>query len=264
MTYLRKNNYKKNQKVKKILLGIVATFFLMVGFFFNNFTSNLIHFTLVPVKKTADFIFYPVKNMPIYFSSKTKLAQKNLELEDENKSLKIENLKINLLKEENEDLREALNLKNSRESFIAEVILTPPFSPYDTFVITSAEDFAVGDLVFYKDLLIGEIIKRQADNSIVRLYSSPGQKIPVKINKETVAEAEGQGNFGFKIQVPKDLKISPEDFVYSMTETEAILGLVEDIEFTESNSFQIIRFHYLFNLNKINFVEIRAPKYLNQ
>ena len=61
-----------------------------------------------------------------------------------------------------------------------------------------------------------------------------------------MAEAEGQGNFGFKIQVPKDLKISPEDFVYSMTETEAILGLVEDIEFTESNSFQIIRFHTIF------------------
>lgn len=264
MTYLRKNNYKKNQKVKKILLGIVIIFFLIVGTVFNDFASNLIHFTLVPVKKTANFIFYPVKNVPTYFSSRTKLTQKNLELEDENKFLKIENLKINLLKEENENLRESLNLQNSRESFVAEVILTPPFSPYDTFVITSAENFSAGDLVFYKGLLIGEIIKRQANNSIVQLYSSPGQKIPVKINKDIIAEAEGQGNFGFKIQVPKDLEISPEDLIYSMTETESILGLVEDIEFAESNSFQIIRFHYLFDLNKINFVEVRAAKYLNQ
>lgn len=264
MTYLQKNNKKKGRNNKKIIAGLIIFLIFIFAFVFNDFSSNLVHRGLLPLKKTTDYVFSPFKNITTYFSSKNQLAKDNFLLSEENKSLKIDFLKVESLENENQNLRSLLNIIDNRATTIGEVILTPPFSPYDTLVIFSEKEISIGDFVFYKNILIGEVVESHSNNYVIRLYSSPDQKIPIKINNEITAEAEGQGGLGFKIQIPKDIEIKKGDLIYSMTETNSVIGIVEDIEFMDSNSFQVIRFQYPFNLNKMSFVEVKTPKYSDQ
>lgn len=259
MTYLQKNNSKRGRHHKHFNLLVILVAIFLLGFIFDNFTSNLIHNNLRPIKNVTDFVFSPIYNLSAYFNSKVTLENRNTELEDENKMLRIEAMRTESLEEENNRLRNMLGLHDfdSEERLVAEVILTPPFSPYDNLVIYSEESLNAKQPVFVGSVLIGEIEEKKGDNNyVIRLYSSPNYTVPVRINEEILAEAFGQGNLTFKVEIPRDYEIEPGHLIYSATNPDLVIGEVRDIEFSETNPFQIVRFKYPFNFSNLRFVQV--------
>lgn len=257
MTYLLKNNSKKKKGRFFIILALLIFLFALV---LKNPTSSLVHSFVSPIKKTSDFIFSPFENATAYFKSKKSLQSENEKLRDENKKLEIEILSDAALRKENENLRDQLDLKKENQDLkFAEVLLAPPFSPFDTFVLQNNGQIQIGDFVKFKGILLGEVSEKRGENFIATLYSTPGQKIPVRIGTDVIAEAEGQGGVSFRIEIPKDIPITEEDLVYSSSFKNEIIGMVETIETSETSSFKTVRFQYPFNFTDFDFVQI-IPK----
>lgn len=258
MTYLQRSSEKNTRRKRNLLFVGIAILILLFGVIFRNFSANVMHTVLYPVTKTANFIFSPIKNLGYYFYSKPKLVAQNTELENEKKFLQIELLATQSVKKENAELRSILEMRErNQKEVVAEIILTPPFSPYDTFVIRTDEQVAVGQSVFIRNTLVGKITEIHKKSAVVTLYSTAGHKIPVRINDTVVAEAEGQGGLAFNISIPKDLAVSEGDLIYSMEHGNSIIGIVDNIEVIEKNSFKVVHFQYPFNFSETNFVQIR-------
>lgn len=247
--------YRQKNKKTGYRKYLILTIFFIALFFFGNFFKSIVQRVSSPVLNINSGIFLGFENLSSYFKSKNDLQKSNIELTNQNQDLKIQLLTIDSVKKENEDLKAQLNfIIPSIKMFATQIITRPPFSPYDTFVINSNGQIQVGQKVFYKKLLIGQVIEAYSKTAIIKLYSSSGQKIPVKL-LNTDFEAEGQGNLSFKIKIPKSLITEKNTPVYS-SETNSILGLVQDINTSDASAFQDIYFKYPININDLNYVEV--------
>jgi len=252
MIYHRRNKKKINRKIITIVVV------LLVLFFFGSNIKNIVQWSSVPVINIKNGIVYPFKTSIEYFKFKNVLINENEELKNKNKRLEIENLTVESLKGENKSLKEIIGYVEEVDDFnIVKVLNYPPFSPYDTFLIqTDKEKTFVADKVYYSGVIIGEIEEVYKNTSVVRLYSSPDKKIAVKINEQQT-EAVGIGGGGFIISLPKDLDINNEDVVFV---GDFPIGKVDGIESDIAGAFQNIYFRYPFNINQIDFVEIKKTE----
>jgi cell shape-determining protein MreC len=269
MTRIQRSSEKKKQRKKNLTILIVVLFVLLTGIFARNYSAKIVHTVMYPVNKTFEIITTPVRNIPTYFSSKTILEKQNQELENENRMLKIELLSIDSIKKQNQELKQILNIRDglAEDRMVGEVILTPPFSPFDTLVARIPKNFeqedgevtqkvSVDDSVFIKNISVGKVSEVYDKSVVVKLFSTFGESTPVKIGQDINAEAEGQGSLTFKIELPKDLEISEGEPIYSMAYPETIIGFVEDTQTTETSSFQTIYFKYPFTFSDFSFIEI--------
>lgn len=266
MKYLDRTSVKNKNKKRTALVVLIFIIILMVGFFFRNQVATIGHYALAPVNGTFKYVSKPFKNFSSYFSSKIKLEQDNYNLSDANKNLEIEILSMKAVKDENKELRDILAIEELKQEdrMFAQVILTPPFSPFDTFVaklfdipyMNNDVDNLIGKHVLIKNSVVGEISEVHNNNIIVKLYSNYGNKIPVKINNEILAEAEGQGGLAFKITLPKNVEVNKGTPVFSVEQPGSVLGSIKNIEVTEAGSFQSLYFQYLFTYSDFTIVEI--------
>ena len=249
MIYLQKN---KKREYKKYILIFV---FLVIIFIFGNFFRNLIQGVSSPILNVRGGIFVGLENMTTYFKSKNELQKINKQLMQENQDLKIELLTLESVQKENETLKNQLNfVAQDKKTVLSQIITKPPFSPFDTFIIKSNDQIKVNQQVFYKKLLVGRIIETYSNTAIVKLYSSPDEKIPVQLLGNEF-EAEGQGNLSFKIKSPKSIVIEKDTPIFS-SETNSILGIVQQIYSDEAAAFQDIYFKYPININDLDYVEV--------
>ncbi len=259
MTYLQRSSEKNSRRKRNLIFLGIIVFILLFGVMFRNFSANIIHTILYPATKSINFVLSPIKNLGYYFYSKPKLVAQNTELENEKKFLQIELLATQAIQKENTELRNLLDIRiRNQQEVVAEILLTPPFSPYDTFVIRADDgQVTTGQSVFIRNTLVGKVTEIYQKNAIVTLYSTAGYKIPIKINSSIVAEAEGQGGLAFIINVPRDVEVAVGDLIYSMEHSESVVGIVDSIEVIETSSFKKIHFQYPFNFSETNFVQIR-------
>lgn len=260
MTYLQRSSEKNSRRRKNIKFISIFVAIVLFGFLLRTFSGNVVHTILYPVTKSAQFVFSPFKNFGTYLHSKTKLVEENKNLVNDKKFLQIELLSVENLRAENEELRKTLELTKETNEITAEIVLTPPFSPFDTFVVhtDNIDAVQIGGRVMTNGILVGEVTEKHARNAIVKLFSTSGTKMPVKINDEIIAEAIGQGGLSFLIQLPKDIAIEKGFLVYAEGADKAVLGTVENIDTPENSSFQTIYFKFPFSFADLNFVQIKG------
>jgi rod shape-determining protein MreC len=254
--YLQKN--KKQVSKKRFNQIIFVVILITILFFLGSFVRGTVHFLNIPIVATEKIIIKPITTFFNYLSSKNNLVEKNNILEEENKKLKIELLTINSLRDENKDLKEILNYDEKFSDYtLAKVLNKPPVSPFDTLVISLNKDKSVlNQKVYFFDLPVGYISEIYNNSSIVKLYSSSGEKIFVNIgNSVENIEAKGVGDGTFKIEIPKDIDIKTGEIVTLVTGDT--VGLVQGIEMESSNTFQNVYFKYPFALRDMNWVLVR-------
>jgi rod shape-determining protein MreC len=187
-------------------------------------------------------------------------------LETENQSLKNQLTEVQvaidrdkLLAQENSELKELLGRHSVNSSILATVLANPPMSLYDTVVVDvgSGDGVAAGDRVFALGLVpIGIISAVNTHTSTVELFSSPGQKVEVRINNGVQAFAEAQGGGNFLIKLPKGTSVSEGDSISAPGIGAEIFGHVENIETTENDPFIYVRFCLPVNMNELHFLQI--------
>lgn len=259
MTYLQRSSELQQRRRRNIIFAAIFALVVLLGIVFRDTSARVIHGILYPVQKITSAIATPIKNLGYYFYSKPKLVAQNTELENEKKFLQIELLTAQSLVQENKELRALLDMRDREvKESVAEIVMTPPFSPYDTFIVRgNPDEIAIGQSVFVKSILIGRVTELHGANAIIQLSSTPEQKTPVKINDTLIAEAEGQGGLSFKINIPKDAEVKEGDPIYSMEHNNSIIGFVTAIEIIETSSFKTVLFQYPFNFSEVTFVQIR-------
>lgn len=173
-----------------------------------------------------------------------------------------ENAYVKSLQDENDQLKQLLGRqpeKDDRE--FAVVLVRPPKSPYDSLTVDLGEDHGVmpGDLVYGDmDYLIGEVDSSYPSTAVVKLYSSPGQKIDVRISSSTTSVvAEGRGNGNFYIKVPKNISVAEGDPIVAPGFHNTIIGVAEKVDGGAGEAYSSIYFKLPVNLNSLRYVEIK-------
>jgi cell shape-determining protein MreC len=220
MVYIQRTSEKRKSKKHRAVIYLIIASIALLGFFFRDFSAQLVHNIVYPINKGFDFVVSPITGAGDYFSSKKTLLEQNERLINENKILNIEKRTTEAIQKQNQELKSILSVRDglSTQRMTAEVILTPPFSPFDTFVLRITNNFeqdgsevnqkiSVGDAVFIKNILVGEITEVYDRTAIATLYSTYNKSLPVRVNDEFIAEAFGFGGLSFEIELPKDLEI---------------------------------------------------------
>jgi rod shape-determining protein MreC len=176
-----------------------------------------------------------------------------------------ENSLVQMLRSENAELKELLGRRTSEDDskVLSVVIMRPPKTPYDSLMIDTGEDqgIVLGDRVYAEnDYLIGYVDEVRDKTSIVKLFSTPGERIDVVIGvgsttANVVAEGHGSGNF--YIKAPKNIEVKELDPVVVPGTYSYILGSLEKIESSEGEAFTHLYFKLPVNLNSLKYVNVQ-------
>lgn len=242
------------------MMQIIAIIFLITIFSFS-WTRNVLFKIGTPlwtIKNSISSLF--LDNIGV-LNSKTDLLKENRLLRQQ-VGLKEKDLALfEIIKKENDDLKNILGRKKEDQKLILSVILSKPFlSAYDTLLIGSGSQSGinVGDKVLADgNVFIGYISEVYDDTSKVILYSSPGEKVKVLISDNNIEkEAVGLGGGNFKVEVPREIDVKEGDPIIIPSVSLNIFGIVEKVEFKESNSFQNILFKNSTNISELKWVEV--------
>jgi len=193
--------------------------------------------------------------------SKRDLIADNKRLATELVVLRMQYLNKELLAQENAELKELLGRHDTERLSLLSVVLTKPNrSLYDTLIIDVGATSGVetGNRVLaHSDITIGEIDEVFVNSSRVKLYSSPGEELDVTVGRDNVASvARGTGNGNFEIQLPHGVDIKEGDAVSFPTINAELIGLVQTIIASPSDSFQTLLLKSPVNIYELKWVEV--------
>lgn len=256
----RNNSYLGKGPNRNSLLPVFGIFFIIV-IFSMSWTRNILFMTGSPLWTVRNNINYFFSNNFGIFNSKIGLLKENSLLKDKIKLQEKEYALFSLLKKENEDLKNVLNRKNSDQKFLLSVVLVKPFlSAYDTLIIDvgASNGVTIGDKVLADgNTFIGYVSEVYSGSSKIILYSSPGEKVKILIGNNNIEkEATGLGSGNFKVETPREIDVKEGDSITMPSISANIFGVIEKIEFKESDSFQTILFKNPINIAELKWVEV--------
>jgi len=258
---LRNKNFLARDYGKKhFYFPIIAVIFFILIFSLS-WTRNILFSIGSPLWFMKNSISSFVAANVNVLSSKTTLIKENNLYKEQIKLDEKDRVLFDLLKKENEDLKNILNRNQVNRKLLLGAVLVKPFlSPYDTLIIDigTLEGVIAGDQVIVDgNIFIGYISEVYSDTSKVVLYSSPGEKVKVLIGDNNVEkEAVGLGGGNFIVEMPRGSDVKEGDSIVIPSVSSNIFGIVEKIESKESNSFQNILFKNPINVAELKWVEV--------
>lgn len=166
-----------------------------------------------------------------------------------------------ILQAENEKLKDLLGRQDTKQkSILGTILVKPPHLPYDTLLIDIGENHGVkvGNKVMANaNVYIGEVSEVMPSSAKVTLYSTPGRQLSVVLgNSSITAEAVGIGGGNFNIKLPREIEVKEGDIIVIPSITANVFGIVEKVNFKETDSFQTVLFKSPVNISELSFVEV--------
>ena len=260
MTFLLRDSFSSSAKNKKrnTFLSILVVVILFIIFSFSG-PQSVIFGIASPFWKIKSSFYYFISDNVNLLRSKSDLIKENYSLKKQIEKDKRDLLLTDILNSENEDFKLLLNRKSvNNRSVLATILVKPTLSPYDTLIIDIGLDqkISVGDKVVVDgNVFIGYISEVYSDSSKVILYSSPGEKVMVLIGESNIEkEAIGAGGGNFSVNIPREVEIKEGDTIVIPSISPNVFGVVERVEFKESDAFQKILFKNTVNINELKWV----------
>jgi cell shape-determining protein MreC len=257
-------SYLLDRKLKRQKIFIYLSVFV--------FCAIVIYFR-VPIFKTIsngmNNIFRPVlvlkenifKNTALrksFFQSKEDLLLENETLKTKITDLELQIAQTDLLTKENNELKEVLNRKSSRNLVLANVLLHPSRYFYDYMIIDIGEDFGIqeGERVFaFGNIPIGKVSQVFEKSSRVTLFSTSGENNQVFI-KNTVFDLVGRGGGNFEIILPKDFTLEKGDKATFTDLNTNIVAIVTKVISDPRDTFTKAILRSPINFNQLDFVQV--------
>ncbi|MEX0910022.1 MAG: rod shape-determining protein MreC [Candidatus Paceibacterota bacterium] len=197
--------------------------------------------------------------------SRTELQNELRELREENRTLSLENLNQQILKEHNKELKEQLGWTKLTESFtISRIISRPPITPFDSLTVQTSTKKRIekGQRVRITETVeIGKIATVNNTTAIVKLYTTPGTKTPVEINSSgPLVIAEGVGAGSYTLHVPRSFEVRVGEYLTRPGTDAVIIGVVESIEKSETDSFSLVRARLPINIFEATWAYIETEE----
>lgn len=226
---------------------LLAALVLAIGIALISLSSNLsmaVYALGRPLWYSESLVASPFKGFIALLQSKQTLVLRTKELMEENAKLRTEAQDRNLLKAENETLRELFNRKPEENQYIlADILARPGFLSYDSLVLNVGSDDGVhvGQTIYAGDYLpIGTISNVAGSISTATLFSNPGTETPVLIGEATTTPgtAVGKGGGNFEVKLPQSIKVKEGDPVRFAAQSHLMLGTVAAITTNPTDSFE--------------------------
>jgi len=196
------------------------------------------------------------------FSSRATLASENATLRAEVARLESLSLHNDVLRSENATLRDMFSLREAHpEGMAAPILSNPSTSPYGTFIIGSGmeDGIKVGDYVLSAPrVAIGRVVEADARTALVHVFSAPGEKSEVMIEKVR-ATYVGRGDGNGDVVVPRGVEVKLDDAA-QLAGTPFAIGFVGFIQKNPEDSETIILVRVPTNLPSLSFVYIVPEK----
>lgn len=199
--------------------------------------------------------------------SKRQLAEENLRLQKELRSLKISLLTWQKLKKENDFLRQqlAINQIGDKKKILVEVLSRPNRTPYDILLVeikpatlgTSILSQTEHQVYTSEGVLVGKLTDIYKNTGQVILFSSYGQQIPVLIGDKSspiTGLAKGLGGGNYQITLPKNLMVKLGESIYTDDAQADLLGVIEKIKQTDTATNQTIIFRSPTNIFQLRWL----------
>ncbi|TAK57021.1 rod shape-determining protein MreC [Patescibacteria group bacterium] len=258
MNYLIKTNARGDKRKKRITLIVVVVVFLSV--IWASFFSGIFSSIGAWIWSGENSLSQSIRETAEFFKSKNTLLAENKELKDRLQTMTVDTLAVDITRQENKELKEILGRNENRSAVLASVLRTPPFSPYDTFVldIGKDKDVQVGNYVFVGGtILVGEIVEVNPTSSKAQLFSSPGKISPVLVGTRSVSvEARGLGAGNFEIILPREIAIQKGDSIIMPDINSMLLGVVEEVDTDSAKTFQRVLFASPVNIQDVRWVTV--------
>ncbi|MFA6397519.1 MAG: rod shape-determining protein MreC [Candidatus Paceibacterota bacterium] len=259
MSYLQ----DKRIKNKKTIIGLVIAVVLFLIIVFSSALSGFSFFShsfTRPIWIGGNSLRNYISHLSVIFDSKKSLLKENESLKQQIEEGNIKIFDRNILAEENDKLKEILNRKVSSNLVLGVILTKPNKSLYDTFVIDIGESSGIlkGERVFaYGNVLIGEISEVYKNSSVVKMYSSPGEKIPVLVKgKDLYVDAIGLGGGNFEIDILHEIQLEKGTEVVAPSLSLYIIGTVEEVISDPRDPSQKILLKSPVNIQELKFVEV--------
>lgn len=201
-----------------------------------------------------------------YVATDTLKTKGELELENAALTAEVANrqgdhVRVQLLAEENAELKNILGRENPKEHMtVAAVVARPPQSPYDTLVIDGGTQagFSVGDTVVADgSIALGTISAVSSDTAKADLYSMPGGTMTVMLGPKNIStQASGRGGGNFIALVPRDAEVAKGDVVIFPGLSAKVLGEVSATIMRSSDTFKSVYFRIPVNISELRWVEV--------
>lgn len=196
-------------------------------------------------------------------SSRRALAEENKKLREEISRLQSLSLHNDVLRAENATLRDMFSLREAHpEGVAAPVLSNPSVSPYGTFVIGAGtiDGIETGSYVISSPrVAIGQVLEADLHTSLVGLFSAPGEKNEVIINKIRVSYV-GRGDGNGLIVVPRGISIKEGEAIRFAGQPFAI-GFVGFVSNDPEDAETKVLVRVPVNLPSLSFVYVvPAPK----
>jgi cell shape-determining protein MreC len=260
MSYLLHVRKKNRNGFKKILL--ILLFCLILGYFARGFIVRSVVSISLGLKSVISFI------VPSGFRSDDTVIALNDALRAEVLRLTGENADRNVLADENANLKFELGRQNNStttktskktKSILAIIKEKPAETPFDTFIVDvgAEEGVAVGDNVYYGNLIIGKVVEVGSLFAKVGLFSSPGNTFSGTVSESKIKlDAKGLGGGMFESLVPQGVNVKIGDALILPSISSKVFGIIQSIEERQSEGFKRLLFTLPVNPNQISNVII--------
>lgn len=272
-------------KRKKILIGALAGVLVLALLFLAMLTSTereniskpeqFLRDMLAPLQNGASVISGNIRNWGAYLQGVDNIRAENDELRKEISELRLQLVDLAEYQQENERLRDLLNMAedvSSQFEYVTTTVVNRSQSSwYKTLVISGGEDmgFAVDMPVVSAQGLVGRIINTSANTAEVLLITDREGAISAMVqNTRTVGVVEGDGETSelSMIRVPYDAEI--ENYQQIITSGYGgvypkglLVGYINSIELQSDGLMLDIDVRSYVDFNRLEEVMVLMPKH---
>ncbi len=257
-----KTLYHPKNRLKSIYRGkliFVVILFVFCVIFFSYFDKSLIR-GATPIWVIENSFVQGLTNVFRLVRSKQSLIRENEMLKSKVASSELALSVYGGIESQNNLLLETLGRGQKNDYIKASIIARPPKTFFDSIIVDVGENsnIRIDDKVLAPEgAIIGVVSEVFPKNSKIKLFTTSGEITPAYLEREsTPVDLKGLGGGVFEASVPRDTKAVMGDRVLSAHIRGELMGVIEEIEMSPTDSFKKLMIRSAVNIFKMHFVNI--------
>lgn len=241
---------------------VIVILILVLGSVFFSYSDGLLMRIASPIWSIENKVATKFWSMTSFFRSKDSLIKENEALRNKvNSDALLVELNRTLISAR-QSLLEEYGRNPNVPGVAASVLVHPPVTPYDILVVDVGQDEGVeiGDSVTLPEGgKIGSVIEVFDKTSKIKLYSANGESNQAILERESLpVDLLGQGGGSFMFTLPREIAVEVGDKILAPTIDSPLIGVVESIEVTPTDSFKKVLVRSVAPVYSLRFVLIQS------
>ena len=220
--------------ISRIKIPLIVSASLLVSFFLLPTLFQILGTTaMYPVHITRVWLAESTDSLPLYLREKKVLIDEIHSLEQQLAERSGTHVSLELVRSENQLLRQLLDLPDNQKRHAARVIARPKSLPYDVLQIDAGDrDGVVLNAPVYHGMgqVVGFISYVAPNYSLVTLVTSPGQKGTAFVfGPDIYARTEGMGGGVLRVRIPQGVSVAQGDIVVLPSAVSGYYGKISHV-----------------------------------